>query len=132
MNPDLYACLLPDKKEEYKKLFPEPVIDYTVSAIHVEEWVPSGYAFLGYQVIKLPDAQTYTSDESKPFDMEELKSLFKTWDKLEPDIINGSYFLKLADEWGRESMRKKIEEDLERRLKEAENRNIMQFVWWLG
>lgn len=24
MNPDLYACLPPDKKEEYKKLFPIP------------------------------------------------------------------------------------------------------------
>lgn len=61
MNPDLYACLPPDKKEEYKALFPEPVIDYAISAIHVEDWVPSGYAFLGDQVFKLPDAETYTS-----------------------------------------------------------------------
>ena len=61
MNPDLYACLPPDKKEEYKKLFPEPAIDYAMPTIRIDDCVSSGYAFLGDQVLKLPDAETYTS-----------------------------------------------------------------------
>lgn len=130
MNPDLYACLPPDKKEEYKKLFPEPTIDYAMPTICIDDCVPCGYAFLGDQVFKLPGNQTCTSEESKPLDLVEMQSIFEKWKKMESDIIDGSYILKLADEIHKELMRKEIEEDFKRRLKEATDREIMKF--WIG
>ena len=74
MDPNLYAALPPDKKEEYKKLFPEPTIDYAMSTIRIDDCIPIGYAFIGDQRIKLPDAQTYTLEKSEPFDLGWLKS----------------------------------------------------------
>ena len=132
IDSELYAALPPDKKEEYKKLFQEPIIEPIIQPkICVDDRIPEGYALFGNQFVALPDAQTCTSEKIKPFDIEELRSLFKTWEKLEPDIINGSYCLKLADEICKESMRKKIEEDMEKRLKEAEHRDIMRFWFCL-
>ena len=138
MNPDLYACLPPDKKEEYKKLFPEPTIDYAMPTICIDDCVSCGYAFLGDQVFKLPEAQTYTStwsdENANPKkdleDLVEMQSIFEKWKKMESDIIDGSYILKLADEIHKELIRKEIEEDFKRRLKEATDREIMKF--WIG
>jgi len=95
--------------------------------ICIDDSVPDGYARIGDQYFELPDAQICTSEECKPFDIEDLKSLFNTWEKLEPEMLNGDYLLTLAEKIRVEAMRKKIEEDMERRLKEVGNRNIMQF-----
>jgi hypothetical protein len=74
INPDLYAALPPDKKEEYKKLFPEPIINYDITpSVLIDDRVPPGYAVFGDNGIKLPEAQTYTSEKSKPIDFEEMK-----------------------------------------------------------
>ncbi len=190
MDPDIYAALPPDKKEEYKKLFREPNIDPIIQPkICIDDSVPNGYARIGDQYFELPGAQTYTSniesdvlgaicgsctttfigtkkaqseiglssgeqrlikkglkvknkipvnihdaqtctsEECKPFDIEELRSLFKTWEKLEPETINVYYLLKLAGEMGEYLMRKKIEEDMERRLEDVDKREIRQ-LWW--
>jgi len=70
MNVDLYTALPPGQKEEYKKLFTEPDIDYPIlPAILIDESVPCGYSRFGDELIKLPDAQTYTSEESDPVDL---------------------------------------------------------------
>ena len=63
MNPDIYAALPPDKKEEYKKLFREPNIDPIIQPkICIDDSVPNGYARIGDQYFELPGAQTYTSN----------------------------------------------------------------------
>jgi len=130
MNPDLYAALPPDKKEEYKKLFREPNIDPIIQpTVDIDNSIPEGYALFGNKLFALPDAQTCTSEECKPLDIEELKSLFNTWDKLEADIVNGNYCLKLREETCKESMIKKIKEDMELRLKDVDKREIAQ-LWW--
>jgi len=44
MNPDTYAVLPPDKKEEYKKLFREPNIDPIIQPkICIDDSIPDTY-----------------------------------------------------------------------------------------
>ena len=152
MDPELYAALPPDKKEEYKKMFPKPVdikitrhiIDSNGNVWLLRDWEPltipeewlsvnrkleeinSEDAVLGSSTREC--AHTCTSEECKPFDLEEVRSLFDKWKEMEAEIIDGSYLLKLADEIHKESMRKEIEEDMERRSKEADEREIQRLL----
>lgn len=48
INPDLYACLPPNKKEEYKALFPEPAkVRYPVR-------IPAGWALCDDEFLIIP------------------------------------------------------------------------------
>lgn len=134
VNPDLYAALPPDKKEEYKKMFPEPIIDYDItSSILIDGRVPLGYAVFGDQVIKLPEAQTCAPNESEPLDLEKIKVSMKDIIETHLDSLmkpNGIYLNEIVDDLRRESRKKQFEESLDNELKKSEERDFLHRIWF--
>jgi hypothetical protein len=92
MNPDLYTLLPPEKKEEYIKSCSEPIV---LQAIMIDDSVPKGYARFGDQMIKLPEAQTYTNIKDEPLSLDYLKQIHEDMNRelIERDDENGIVYL---------------------------------------
>lgn len=56
MDPDLYAVLPPNKKEEYKKMFPMPVY---IKTHRVDQ---SGYVWIDRELLIIPESSGYISN----------------------------------------------------------------------
>ncbi len=107
MNPDLYACLPSDKKEEYRKLFPKPV--YIERSIRDSQ----GYSWVFMEPLVIPEEWLYVTKKMEELnDLEYMKTAFEKLKSMESELRDGSSIIKLADEIHKTFRRKRVDENL--------------------